>query len=175
MRAVIALGSNLGNREDTLAAAVREIAELPATSLQSASGLYESAAVKLDGIDMDAPSYLNQVITVQTELPPMQLLASLRLIETAHGRERHVRWGDRTLDLDIICYGSLEQSDPDLTLPHPRAHERSFVLVPWFEIDPLAELPTGRIAQLVAPMRGEITRVGDAPFLGISTEGKANG
>lgn len=175
MRAVIALGANLGNREQTLAAALRELAALPETALQAASGLYESAAVKLDGIDLDAPSYLNQVAIVQTLLSAGQLLASLRVMETAHGRERHERWGDRTLDLDIITFGDAKQTDPELTLPHPRAHERSFVLVPWFEIDPLAELPTGSIADLVAPMHGEITRVRDSPVLGSSAEGKING
>ena len=175
MRAVIALGSNLGNREHTLAAALRELAALPETTLQAASGLYESAAVKPGGIDLGAPSYLNQVAIVQTMLSPRQLLASLRVMETAHGRERHERWGDRTLDLDIIAFGDVEQTDPELTLPHPRAHERSFVLVPWFEIDPLAELPRGSIAELVVPMHSEITRVCDSPVVGSSAEGKNNG
>lgn len=174
MRAVIALGANLGDREDTLGAALREIAELPQTTLEAASGLYESAAVKPDGIDLTAPSYLNQVAEVETELSPMQLLSSLRVMETAHGRQRHERWGDRTLDLDVIAYGDVEQNDPELTLPHPRAHERSFVLVPWFEIDPLAELPSGSIAELVKPMIGEIARVSDSPFAGVTTEGQVS-
>lgn len=172
MRAVIALGANLGDREHTLGAALSDIAALPETSLVLASGLYESAAVKPDGIDLEAPSYLNQVAIVDTSLSPLQLLASLRALESTHGRERHERWGDRTLDLDVIAYGTLEQNDPDLTLPHPRAHERSFVLVPWFEIDPLAELPTGAIAELVTPFIGSITRVSDSPRAG-ATEGMA--
>lgn len=173
MRAVIALGANLGDREQTLGAALSDIASLPETTLELASGLYESAAVKPDGIDLAAPSYLNQVVIVDTTLNPRQLLASLRALETAHGRERHERWGDRTLDLDVIAYGTLEQNDPELTLPHPRAHERSFVLVPWFEIDPLAELPTGAIAELVTPFTGSITRVSDSPRAG-ATEGMAS-
>lgn len=173
MRAVIALGANLGDREHTLAAALREIAALPETTLLAASGLYESAAVKLDGIDLAAPSYLNQVALVQTELTPTQLLASLRVMETVHGRERHERWGDRTLDLDIVAFGELQLDDPELTLPHPRAHERSFVLVPWLEIDPLAELPTGAVATLAAPLAGEVTRVSDSPLVS-SEEGEAS-
>lgn len=174
MKAVVALGANLGNREHTLSAALREIAELPETTLEAASGLYESAAVKPDGIDLAAPSYLNQVAVIETELTPLQLLSSLRVLETGHGRERHERWGDRTLDLDVIAFGDLQQNDPELTLPHPRAHERSFVLVPWFEIDPLAELPSGSIAELVTPMIGEIARVSDSPLAGVGTEGQVS-
>ena len=174
MRAVIALGANLGEREHTLEAALREIAALPETTLEAASGLYESAAVKPEGIDHSAPSYLNQVALVETTLSPLQLLASLRVMENAHGRERHERWGDRTLDLDVIAYGTLQQDDPQLTLPHPRAHERSFVLVPWLEIDPLAELPTGSIAPLATAMRDEISRVSDSPLAGVAADGKAS-
>mgnify|MGYP006294553545 CR=1 FL=1 len=162
MQAVIALGANLGDREHTLAAALTEIAALPQTCLRGASGLYESAALKPEGIDESAPSYLNQVVTVDTELTPMQLLASLRVMENAHGRVRHERWGDRTLDLDIIAFDGLQQDDAELTLPHPRAHERSFVLMPWFEIDPLAELPHGRVAELAAPLAHEVHRVSDS-------------
>lgn len=174
MRAVIALGANLGDREHTLGAALQEIAELPKTTLEAASGLYESAAVKPEGIDLTAPSYLNQVVVVETELTPMQLLSSLHVMETDHGRQRHERWGDRTLDLDIISYGDLMQEDSELTLPHPRAHERAFVLVPWFEIDPLAELPTGPVAELVTPLVGDIKRVSDSPLAGVATQGKAS-
>lgn len=174
MKAVVALGANLGDREHTLSAALRDIAMLPDTTLQAASGLYESAAVKPEGIDLAAPSYLNQVAVIETELTPIQLLSRLRVMETAHGRERHERWGDRTLDLDVITYGNLQQNDPELTLPHPRAHERGFVLVPWFEIDPLAELPSGPVAELVTPMIGEIARVSDSPLAGITTEGQVS-
>ena len=174
MKAVLALGANLGDRKQTLGAALREIEDLPGTTLEVASGLYESAAVKPEGIDLSAPSYLNQVVIVNTSLSPQQLLDALRVLETAHGRERHERWGDRTLDLDVIAYGNLKQNDPELTLPHPRAHERGFVLVPWFEIDPLAELPSGRVAELVTPMIGEIARVSDSPLAGITTEGQVS-
>lgn len=172
MKVVIALGANLGNREDTLAAALREIAALPQTTVQAASGLYESAAVKLDGIDPNAPQYLNQVVIVFTELTPTQLLARFRGMEAAHGRERHERWGDRTLDLDIISCEGVHQDDPDLTLPHPRAHERSFVLVPWLEIDPLAELPQGKVADLASPLMPDITRVSNSPLGVGGSEGK---
>lgn len=161
MKAVIALGANLGDREHTMAAALTELNFLPETTLLAASGLYESAALKPDGVDPSAPTYLNQVAVVETELSPVQLLVSLRVMESAHGRVRHERWGDRTLDLDVISYEGVQQDDPQLTLPHPRAHERSFVLVPWAEIDPAAVLPEGSVAELAAELAGEIRRVSD--------------
>jgi 2-amino-4-hydroxy-6-hydroxymethyldihydropteridine diphosphokinase len=88
---------------------------------------------------------------VSTTLAPQELLAALAAIETEHGRVREVRWGDRTLDIDIVSYGDLRQDDAVLTLPHPRAAERGFVLVPWLEIEPDAVLPgIGRVDGLPA-------------------------
>ena len=149
--AILSLGSNLGDRERNLRDAVADIAALPGVNLLGTSGLVETAALKPDGVDASAPAYLNAVAKVNTTLSPTELLARLNEIETRHGRVREVRWGDRTLDIDVVTYGDLVQDGPTLTLPHPRAAERSFVLVPWLELDPAAELPgVGRIDGLPA-------------------------
>lgn len=155
-RAVIALGANLGDRAATLAAAVEQLALLKQTTLVANSDLYQSAAVKPEGVDLSAPEYLNAVAIVDTELSPPELLAQLAKLELQFGRVRTERWGDRTLDLDIISYGDVRLTDDHLTLPHPRAHERSFVLVPWLDVDPLAELPQGSVAALAAPLAHEV-------------------
>ena len=149
--AVIAFGANLGERAHTIRAAAAEIDALPGTSVIVLSSLVESAAVKLEGVDPDAPEYLNAVALIETTLAPHELLAALNAIELSHGRTRHVRWGDRTLDLDIITYDILEINDERLTLPHPRAAERSFVLAPWLELDPDAAIPgRGNADELLA-------------------------
>jgi 2-amino-4-hydroxy-6-hydroxymethyldihydropteridine diphosphokinase len=149
--AVIAFGANLGDRAATIRAAASDIDALEGTSLIVLSSLVESAAVKLQGVDFDAPEYLNAVALVETALEPHDLLDALNVIEKTHGRERHERWGDRTLDLDIITYDILEMSDDRLTLPHPRAAERSFVLAPWLELDPDAAIPgRGNANELIA-------------------------
>lgn len=149
-RAVIALGSNLGDREATLLDAVRDIALLDGVELAAASGVYETAALKPHGIDEDAPAYLNAVVIVETALTPHALLAELRDIEQQHGRVRAERWGDRTLDLDVIDVDGITLATDDLTLPHPRAHERLFVLQPWLEADPDAVLSGARVSDLIA-------------------------
>jgi 2-amino-4-hydroxy-6-hydroxymethyldihydropteridine diphosphokinase len=154
--AVIALGANLGERAATLSAASRAIGELPGTTVAATSKFYESAAVKLEGVDMEAPEYLNAVVLIDTDLLPDELLSAIAEIELQFGRVRHERWGDRTLDLDIVAFDRLQHSDDRLTLPHPRAHERSFVLVPWLEVDPLAELPQGKVAELVFGLAHEV-------------------
>jgi len=138
---VIALGANLGDREATLQAAVDELRALPLTADVRVAEPITSIAVKPEGVDAAAPRYLNTVATLTTRLAPRVLLDALHDIENRHGRVRTERWGDRTLDLDIIAYGDVRSTDPDLTLPHPRAAERSFVLDPWLALDPDAELP----------------------------------
>ena len=113
----------------------------------------ETVAVRPDGEDPDAPAYLNAVVLVRTTLPPRKLLALLNDLERENGRVRGERWGDRTLDLDIIDYAGMQSTSDDLTLPHPRAHERTFVLRPWVEVAPDAVLPGhGRIADLLAEL-----------------------
>ena len=149
--AVLSLGSNLGDRERTLRDAVTAIAAVPGVTVDAASGLIETAAIKPAGVDVSAPAYLNAVVLVTTTLGAHELLAAVAAIELSHGRVRDERWGDRTLDIDIVKFGEVTQDDPALTLPHPRAAERSFVLVPWREIDPDATLPGfGRIDALPA-------------------------
>jgi len=149
--AVIALGSNLGDREHTLVAALEELDAVDGVSVVSSSPLIETIALRPAGADPDAPRYVNAVALIRTTLAPEQLLDVLHAIESAHGRERAERWGDRTLDLDIVSYGELEQQTERLTLPHPRAHERDFVLRPWLAVDPDAALPgRGPVAELLA-------------------------
>jgi 2-amino-4-hydroxy-6-hydroxymethyldihydropteridine diphosphokinase len=151
--AVVALGANLGDRQATLAAAVEELRRMPLTEEVVASTPLESVAVTLSGADPSAPPYLNGVALVTTRLAPSVLLSYLQAIEQRHGRDRasEGRWGSRTLDLDLITYGDLVSADPALTLPHPRAAERDFVLAPWLEVDPDAVLPgSGRVDAILA-------------------------
>ena len=148
-RVVIAFGSNLGDRAETIVAAAREIADLPGVELTAVSTLHETPALKPHGVDLAAPAYLNAIAIVETDVDPHELLASLREIEQAHGRVREERWGDRTLDLDIIDADGIEVSTGDLTLPHPRARERAFVLEPWLEVDPDATLSGRRVRDLL--------------------------
>lgn len=153
--AVVALGSNLGDRADTLGAAVAALAALPLTPEVRASGALETVAVTASGEDEDAPRYLNAIALVRTRLAPSVLLRALHAIENAHGRVRRERWVDRTLDLDLIAYGSVTSEDPALTLPHPRAAERDFVLTPWLDIDPDAVLPgVGTVRELLDRLQG---------------------
>lgn len=144
---VIALGANLGEPAETLRAAMAEIAMLAPFSLTGASGLYSSDPV---GGPDGQPEYVNAVVVGRWLSSPAALLQALHSIENNFGRTREVRWGARTLDLDIIQFGrpgtphEVTSDDPVLTLPHPRAHERSFVLVPWLEADPTAVLRVSR-------------------------------
>jgi 2-amino-4-hydroxy-6-hydroxymethyldihydropteridine diphosphokinase len=152
--AVIALGANLGDRAATLEEALRDLARLPLVIDVRASAPVETVAVTLDGPDASAPAYLNSVAVIRTRLAPSVLLAYLHAIEARHGRERRERWGDRTLDLDLVSYGDVRSDEPGLTLPHPRAHEREFVLAPWLTVDPDAELPgIGRVDEALSRLR----------------------
>ncbi|WP_353826677.1 2-amino-4-hydroxy-6-hydroxymethyldihydropteridine diphosphokinase [Agromyces sp. SYSU T0242] len=158
-RAVIAVGANLGDREETIAAAARAIADADGVELVAVSPLYETPAVRTDGVDPDAPRYLNGVLLVETSLAPTALLDLLQRIEDAHGRTRETRWGDRTLDLDLIDHGGVRLADERLELPHPRAWQRAFVLQPWLDVDPDAEIPgRGRVDALRAAARDEVVR-----------------
>jgi 2-amino-4-hydroxy-6-hydroxymethyldihydropteridine diphosphokinase len=150
---VLALGSNLGDRVGILLAAMREIAAIDGLELTGASDLYESAAVKPGGVDLDAPQYLNAVVTAVYSGEPHALLAAVNRIEADHGRERNEHWGDRTLDIDIVAFGGLVSADETLTVPHPRAAERDFVLAPWLQLEPDAVLPGhGRVVDLLAAL-----------------------
>jgi 2-amino-4-hydroxy-6-hydroxymethyldihydropteridine diphosphokinase len=164
--AVIALGSNLGDREATIRAAVRELDDVPGVRVIAASGLVESAAAKPTGVDESAPSYLNAVVLAEVAITPMELLDAVRAIEHDHGRVREVVWGDRTLDIDLITVSDVIQSSERLTLPHPRASQRAFVLAPWLQVDADAVLPGhGRVADLLAVAGDSVSEFPAAPLL----------
>lgn len=164
-RAVVALGANLGDRGSTLRAAASAIAALPGVRPVASSREVESIAVTLDGPDTTKPRYRNAVVVVDTELEPQQLLDALHGIEDANGRTREVRWGDRTLDLDLVAFDDVSLDTETLTVPHPRAGERAFVLAPWLDADPDAVLPgAGPVADLLAALGDDTERV-DEPRL----------
>ncbi|MEO5875375.1 MAG: 2-amino-4-hydroxy-6-hydroxymethyldihydropteridine diphosphokinase [Streptosporangiaceae bacterium] len=151
-KVVLSLGSNLGDRLENLQEAIDALFDAPGLSLQSLSPVYETAP--WGPVEQD--DFLNVVAVAVTRLTPEVLLDRVLSIEEAMRRERLVRWGPRTLDIDIIQFGSVVSDDPVLTLPHPRAHERGFVLVPWADIDPDGELTgRGRIAELVESVGSE--------------------
>ncbi|TFC73066.1 2-amino-4-hydroxy-6-hydroxymethyldihydropteridine diphosphokinase [Cryobacterium sp. TMS1-20-1] len=165
-RVVLALGSNLGDRETTLASAVRDLADLPGATLVAVSPSYESAAVKLDGVDERAPRYLNAVLTIDYTGDAYALLDAVNAIEAEHGRVRAERWGDRTLDIDIIAFGQLSIDDARLTVPHPRAAERDFVLAPWLDLDEQATVPgRGLVRDLLAATGQTVRRATDVATL----------
>jgi 2-amino-4-hydroxy-6-hydroxymethyldihydropteridine diphosphokinase len=145
--AVLALGSNLGERNDTLSSAVADLVDRPEVRLLAVSPVMQTKPV---GGPQDQPDFLNMVISVETTLTPLELLRHCQAVENKHLRVRDVRWGPRTLDVDIIVYGDVVSSDPELTLPHPRAAERAFVLYPWSLIEPAAELNGQRVGVLAA-------------------------
>jgi len=152
-RAVVALGSNLGARDELLRDAVAALDAVAGVTVVSASTPVSSVALTPEGPDETRPEYLNAVALVETSLDPIALLDALQSIESDHGRTRDVRWGDRTLDLDIVAFGDLELETERLTLPHPRAAERAFVLEPWSEIDEEARLGSlGRVTDLIAAL-----------------------
>lgn len=152
---LLAFGANLGDRGETIEAAQREIATAAGITAFRASPLRETIALTLNGPDPEAPRYLNGVALAETTLRPAELLDLMQAVETTHGRVRDVRWGDRTLDIDLILYGGRVIADERLTVPHPRAHERDFVLSPWLDLDPDAVLMGhGRVDALLA-------RIGD--------------
>ena len=149
-RAVLSVGSNLGDRLGTLQGCVQAIGGLPETDVLAISPVYETAQVGGPA----QPDYLNAVLIAGTGLAPLDLLARTQRIEADYGRVRAEgaeRFGPRTLDIDIISYDDQISDDPMLTLPHPRAYERAFVLAPWHDLDPEASLPgRGPAAALLA-------------------------
>lgn len=155
--AVIALGANLGDRVAALQSAVDTLAG--AGKVLAVSGIYQTAPVG----GPEQPDYYNAVLTLDSTLSPTELLDLAHSVEAAAGRVRLERWGPRTLDVDVIAYDDVVSADPVLTLPHPRAHERGFVLVPWAEIAPDASLPGhGRIADLLDTVeRSGVRRLDD--------------
>ena len=142
-RVFVGLGANLGDARATLAQAVRALRGLQRTKLLAVSPLYRSAPV-----DAQGPDFVNAVAELRTALTPQELLRALQAIEQAHGRQRPYRNAPRTLDLDLLLYGQRLVEEPGLTVPHPRLHERAFVLLPLADLAP--ELVHPRLGPLAA-------------------------
>jgi 2-amino-4-hydroxy-6-hydroxymethyldihydropteridine diphosphokinase len=146
MTAVVSLGSNLGDRLGRLRRGIEVLSQH--CQVVAISSVYETAAVGVT----DQPAFLNLVVLLGTGDPEAAFTAA-QAAETSQGRLRSRRWGPRSLDVDVIDVDGQVSADPRLTLPHPRAHERSFVLVPWLELDPMATLPRhGQVRRLVASL-----------------------
>lgn len=157
-RAVLSIGSNLGDRLAHLRSAVDGLRG----QLVVASPVYETPA--WGPVEQD--DYLNAVLVVSGAFEPRGWLERAWALEQAAGRERAVRWGPRTLDVDVIVVDARTSDDPELTLPHPRAHERAFVLVPWADVEPEALLPGhGVVGELAAPLRTTVKRRDDLVLL----------
>lgn len=150
-RAYLGLGSNLGNREENLKNALQQLAAHPGIQACRSASLYETAPWGNTQQDW----FLNTVAEVETTLTPGELLQVLQEIEQALGRTRTIKWGPRTLDLDILLYGKEKIDLPDLQIPHPRLAERAFVLAPLAELCPELTLPQGRIQELLAKVLPE--------------------
>ncbi len=154
MRVALSIGANLGERVAALQYAVDELATLG--WIVAVSDVYETDPVG----GPEQPDYLNAVVILETEAPPEQVLATAHAAEQGKGRTREIRWGARTLDVDVLAYGQVVSADPDLTLPHPRATQRAFVMIPWAQIDPAFELPDGRTVGEVVVASAGVRRMG---------------
>jgi dihydroneopterin aldolase/2-amino-4-hydroxy-6-hydroxymethyldihydropteridine diphosphokinase len=167
-RTVLALGSNLGDRLATLQGGVDALLGGPPGPGSSGLGSSGLALVALSPVyetvpvgGPPQPEYLNAVLIAETTLPATALLRRVQAVEAAFGRVRQEVWGPRTLDVDVIVYGDVVSDDPELMLPHPRAWERAFVLAPWLDADPDAEIPgQGRVAGL---LEAAVARNGGQP------------
>jgi 2-amino-4-hydroxy-6-hydroxymethyldihydropteridine diphosphokinase len=150
--AYIGIGSNQGEPRAQVLRAFDELARLPATQLEGRSALYRSAPVEAPG----QADYVNAAAGVDTQLSAAQLLAALQDIELRHGRERIHPNAPRTLDLDLLLYGEMSFASAMLTLPHPRMHQRAFVLLPLLDLDPRLEVPgLGTARELLARCAGQ--------------------
>jgi len=158
-RVTIALGSNLGQRLENLQGGLDALFDAPGLALVAVSPVYQTAPVG----GPQQPDYLNAVLIATTTLPAHAVLERCHGVESVFGRVRDETWGPRTLDLDIILYGDVVSDEPELTLPHPRAHERAFVLAPWHDIDPDAEIPGwGHVSDLLAKVESaDVQRLDD--------------
>jgi len=148
-RAYVALGSNLGDREATLCAALETLAAEPRIDVVAVSRFYDTEPVGY----VDQPRFLNGAAALETELPPRELLERLLAVELRFGRSREdvPSQGPRTLDLDLLLYGDAEIDEPGLRVPHPRLHERRFVLEPLADLDPTLEVPgKGQVQDILA-------------------------
>ena len=150
--AYVGLGANLGDARATLAGAVESLAELG--EVRAVSPLYETDPVGLE----DQPPFLNAVAVVATPLDPHRLLAELLAIEARFGRERTIRWGPRTLDLDLLAMDGVQLDEPQLTVPHPRLAEREFALRPLADVAPDVPIGEATAAQLLAALEPQGVR-----------------
>lgn len=151
-RAYVGLGSNLDGPRERVLRALDELAQLPDTQLLRHSALYRSAPLART----EQPDFINAVAQLETGLEPRRLLDELSAIEARHGRARPFPNAPRTLDLDLLLYGQTVLASPELTLPHPRMHERAFVLEPLAELEPSALIPGhGRVGELLRGCRGQ--------------------
>ncbi len=148
----VGLGANLGDTTATLKAALQALDTLPGTQTRCVSAFYRTAP-----IDSHGPDYANAVAALQTTLAPLELLAHLQRIEAAFGRQRPYPNAPRTLDLDLLLYGEASIVSPTLTVPHPRMHERAFVLVPLADVAPASLVIPGRgvLRELLAGVAGQ--------------------
>ena len=147
--AILALGANLGDRLSALQGAIDLLATTHGIEVVAVSGVYETDPVG----GPDQGDFLNAVIAIETDLDPHGLLEACHAAERAYDRRRDVRWGPRTLDVDIVSFGDVVSTDPQLMLPHPRAAQRAFVCVPWLDVSPEAEIPgAGKVAVLAAAL-----------------------
>jgi len=155
---VLSLGSNLGDRHANLQAGIDGLLAGPGLRATAVSSVYQTSPVG----GPPQPDYLNAVLLTVSALPARAILERCQAVERAAGRVRNLAWGPRTLDIDIVACDEEISDEPDLTLPHPRAHERAFVLVPWQEADPAARLPGhGPVAGLLAGLgAGGVHRLG---------------
>lgn len=159
MLAIISIGSNLGNRQEYLQYAVDKISSLPGTSITKISSIYETQPQLL----LDQPKFFNAVLELETTLTPSKLLSLLKDIEFGANRERTIPNGPRTLDIDIVSCDNVNFEDSELSLPHPRAHQRQFVLLPWLEIDQSATLGGYGLVSEISPQLGDqgVVRIPD--------------
>jgi 2-amino-4-hydroxy-6-hydroxymethyldihydropteridine diphosphokinase len=147
IRCYVALGSNLGNPAATVDEAIETLAALRGSILRAMSSLYRTAPIGL----RHQPDFINAAVALDTRLPAAELLGELFAVEAHYGRERSVPNAPRTLDLDLLLYGNLVSEEPRLTLPHPRMHQRAFVLAPLAEIAPGLTIPGhGKVEDLLA-------------------------
>lgn len=135
--AYIGLGTNIEDREHYLMEAIRMLDEHPAIRVSACSAIYETDPVGY----LEQPPFLNMVIRAVTSLPPEALLAHMMKVEQALGRTREIRWGPRTIDLDLLLYGTFSMETPELTIPHPRMLERAFVMIPLLDVMRAEDMP----------------------------------
>lgn len=148
-QAFIGLGSNLEEPSQQISTAISELEQLSQCKNLTCSHWYQSKAIGPEG----QPDYINAAVRLETSLDPQALLQQLQTIENNHGRQRTIRWGARTLDLDLLLYGDRQIDEPNLTIPHPEIMNRDFVLYPLYDLAPELELPNGqKISSLIEKM-----------------------